>query len=29
MVWMITLHKGFVKSFLEGEKDINLLTQKQ
>lgn len=27
MVWMITLHKGFVKSFLEGEKDIELRTR--
>lgn len=26
MVWMITVHKGFVKSFLEGEKDIELRT---
>jgi predicted transcriptional regulator len=27
MVWMITVHKGFVKSFLEGEKDIELRTR--
>lgn len=27
MVWMITLHKGFVKSFLAGEKDIELRTR--
>jgi len=27
MVWMITLHKGFVESFLEGEKDIELRTR--
>jgi len=27
MIWMITVHKGFVKSFLEGEKDIELRTR--
>ena len=27
MVWMITVHKGFIKSFLEGEKDIELRTR--
>ena len=27
MVWMITVHKGFVKSYLEGEKDIELRTR--
>lgn len=27
MIWMITLHKGFVKSFLAGEKDIELRTR--
>lgn len=27
MTWMITLHKGFVKSFLSGEKDIELRTR--
>lgn len=27
MVWMITLHKDFVKSFLAGEKDIELRTR--
>lgn len=27
MVWMITIHKGFVKSFLAGEKDIELRTR--
>ena len=27
MVWMITVHKGFVKSFLEGEKEIELRTR--
>ena len=27
MVWMITVHKSFVKSFLEGEKDIELRTR--
>lgn len=27
MVWMITVHKRFVKSFLEGEKDIELRTR--
>lgn len=27
MIWMITLHKGFVESFLAGEKDIELRTR--
>lgn len=27
MIWMITLHKQFVKSFLEGEKEIELRTR--
>ena len=27
MVWMITVYKGFVKSFLAGEKDIELRTR--
>lgn len=27
MTWMITLHKGFVKLFLAGEKDIELRTR--
>ena len=27
MIWMITVHKGFVKSFLAGEKDIELRTR--
>lgn len=27
MIWMITLHKGFVKSFLGGEKKVELRTR--